>query len=227
MRQIIVGDVHGCRRELEDLLDAVNFDATVDQLIHAGDLVAKGPDSKGVLALVRELGARGVRGNHDEHCLAWRRAQQRDEEPPELRRTHQEVVEALDEEDWLYLESLPLHLHLDDALPDRSVRVVHGGFVPGVPLSEQRPKWLMNLRSLKRGQPSKKAMEGSPWAAHWPGPELVVFGHDAIRGLQRHPHAIGLDTGCCYGGQLTALVFEKGAHRLVHVRAARQYAPVK
>jgi predicted phosphodiesterase len=226
MRTIVVGDVHGCRAELEALLERLRFDPAADRLVLVGDLVAKGPDSKGVVALCRQLGALTVRGNHDEHVLRWRRAHRRKRPLPKLKKTHIEVALSLDEEDWAYLEALPLYRRFEDALEGRDVLVVHGGFVPGVDLADQEPKYLMNLRSIDEGEPSKGAFAGEPWASIWPGPELVIFGHDAIRGLQRHPHAIGLDTGCVYGGQLSAAVLEGGRVEILHVPAAQTYHPV-
>ena len=97
--------------------------------------------------------------------------------------------------------------------------MVHGGLVPGIPIEQQTRDHLLNLRSIKdNGEPSKKIV-GAPWASLWTGPEHVVFGHDAVRGLQRHPFATGLDTGCVYGRELTALVLPTG--ELVSVPAAR------
>lgn len=200
-RTLVVGDVHGCREELEDLLRESGWQAG-DQLVFVGDLVAKGPDSLGVVRLARELDAEAVRGNHDHHCLRWWEAKQRGAAPPELRNTHREVVDQLEASDWVWLAARPLWLEL----PEQDALVIHAGLLPQVPLEAQDPHDLMNMRSiLEDGTASRRYEDGVPWASCWPGPRLAVFGHDAVRGLQRYPHAIGIDTGCVYGGWLTGL----------------------
>lgn len=201
MRTLVVGDIHGCREELEDLLEAADFDDG-DALVSVGDLVAKGPDSRGVLDLFIERGGRAVRGNHDQHCLRWWDARVSGEPTPRLRPAHQQVVDELEEAHWRWLADLPLWLDLEE----HHAWVVHAGLVPTLPLEDQDPVDLMNMRSiLDDGTASRSVEEGTPWVDHWPGPRLVVFGHDAVRGLQQRPHAIGLDTGCVYGGWLTGL----------------------
>jgi hypothetical protein len=221
-RTIIVGDIHGCRDELSDLLEACAF-AGGDRVIAVGDLVAKGPDSRGVIEMARTLGIVAVLGNHDAHVLRLREARAGDERARK-RQHHFEVAQALGGEDIAYLAELPLWLRLADADPVRVTLVVHAGLVPGVPLERQEPETCLNLRSFKPdGTPSKR-IEGTAWAARWPGPERVVFGHDAVRGLQQHRFATGLDTGCVYGGRLTALVLPD--ERLVSVPARRVYRPL-
>ncbi len=212
-RTIIVGDLHGCLEELRALLGELRFTAEADRLVSVGDLVGKGPDGAGVVRFFREHGHEAVRGNHDEKLLAWRRG----ESTKPLGPTHQRDAARMSEEDWRWLEARPLYLVLPEAI------VVHAGLVPGVPLDRQRPDDLINLRSIRPdGSASKRVDDGEPWAKLWPGPELVVFGHDAMRGLQRWPHAIGLDTGCVYGGRLSALVLPE--RTLVSVPAMRAHA---
>ena len=201
VRTLIVGDLHGCREELEDLLDESGWERG-DQLVAVGDLVAKGPDSQGVIRLLQDIGGRAVRGNHDQHCLRWWDAKRSGEPLPKLRPSHQAVAEVLEESDWIWLAGRPLWLEL----PEHDALVVHAGLLPALPLEEQDPYDLMNMRSiLDDGTASRSYEEGTPWAALWPGPRLVVFGHDAVRGLQTRRHAIGLETGCVFGGWLTGL----------------------
>ena len=218
MRTVIVGDVHGCLDELLALVERCG-DPKSTRYVMVGDLDAKGPDSKGVVAWAREAGAEAVLGNHDAAVLHARNPLAE----PRPRPHHVEIAAALGRDELAWLEARPLWLALDgDDGP--SHLVVHGGLVPGVPLEAQERKYLLNLRSITAdGAPTKK-IEGRPWASLWTGPPHVVFGHDAVRGLQRHRWATGLDTGCVYGGALTAVVLPTGD--LVSIPARRSYAPV-
>lgn len=193
-RIFVVGDVHGCREELEALLEKAEL-TRGDQLVLAGDLVARGPDSQGVVQLARERGALAVLGNHDAHLLDVRLGRPAKEK-------HLALAKAMSRRDWEYLEGLPLYLDF----PELDVLVVHAGLMPGVALEAQRRRHLLNLRSIDpNGEPSTRVDGGAPWASCWKGPRKVLFGHDALRGLQRHSHALGLDTGCVYGHQLTGV----------------------
>jgi hypothetical protein len=204
-RTIVIGDVHGCLAELEDLLDKVAL-AGDDRLVFVGDLVAKGPDSRGVLALVRKLGARATLGNHEERVLAARRARREERTPPRLDGTHLALLDELDDSEWAELESLPLGIEL----PEHEVRVVHAGVLPGVPFEAQDPWLVTHIRSISEdGKPSAKW--GPLWGARYTGPPHIVFGHNARKDPQLHPDATGLDTACVYGGVLTALVLPEGS----------------
>lgn len=216
MKTLIVGDVQGCREELEELLQTADLDPQRDALIFVGDLVAKGPDSRGVLKVARAWNARAVKGNHEAHVLKFRRG-----ERGEMKKHHLDVARTLDEADWKYLEAMPLWLRL----PQLGIVVVHAGLVPGIALEQQEENALLNIRSLTKGGGwSKRYEDGDPWPSKWKGPERIVFGHDATRGLQRWPFALGLDTGCCYGKALTGLLLPDDV--LVSVPARRAWVPI-
>jgi len=227
VRTIIIGDVHGCVRELGQLLEIVAPTGS-DRIVFVGDLVARGPDTRGVLRTVRELGAQCVKGNHEERLLAARFARRAGQLGPRLGPSHTQLLGLLDEEDWAQLEALPLKVDLEE----HGVRVVHAGVVPGVPWEQQDPWLITHIRSIKDdGTPSDR--QGTLWGSLYQGPPHIVFGHNARRDVQLHPDATGLDTGCVYGGFLTALVLPAGtppppvAERrsaLVQVRAERVYS---
>jgi hypothetical protein len=212
LRTIIVGDVHGCRSELEGLLDRVAF-ASGDRLVFVGDLVARGPDSLGVLDVARRTGAIVVRGNHEQKLLEWRESRtawMRGEAAAKapIGRMHRDIARSLRPVDWRLLETSPFFVDL----PEHGLRVVHAGVVPGVEMDAQSPSTLMRIRTvrvaaarLKRGKTANVL-----WGAVYNGPPQIVFGHNAAPGLQLHPWATGLDTGCVYGGRLTAMVLAEG-----------------
>ncbi len=211
-RTVFVGDVHGCRAELEALLDKVRF-AGSDRLVLVGDVVARGPDSPGVLRLVRRLHAVVVRGNHEEKLLRWRAARRAyarglGKRPKPLGAVHEEVARGLRRPDWEVLAESKLWLEL----PKHGVRVVHAGVLPGLPFEEQNKRTLLRIRTVSpRGEPEEKS-SGVLWGTRYKGPPHIVFGHNAAREPQVHRWATGLDTSCVYGGRLTALVLEAGEH---------------
>jgi hypothetical protein len=186
-RTIIVGDVHGCSWELERLLDRVQF-ASGDRLVFVGDLVARGPDSLGVFDIARRTGAVIVRGNHEQKLLDWYA-----HDDVQLGRIHADLARALRPVDWTLLATSPLYVDM----PEHGLAVVHAGVMPGVALQSQHPHTLMHIRTVKGER---------LWGQAYEGPPQIVFGHNALPGLQLHPWATGLDTGCVYGGRLTALV---------------------
>jgi hypothetical protein len=219
-RYVFIGDVHGCLDELEALLRKLQI-GPGDQLVFVGDLVAKGPDSAGVVALAREHGSLCVRGNHDEAVLRIHRAKQTNTTPQRAKKTHVKVAESLTHADWRWLEQVPLFRRL----PALNTIVVHAGVVPQRPLEQQHPEDLMIMRTLRPdGHASPRLEDGTLWAKSYRGPEQIVFGHDAISGLQREPFATGIDTGCVYGRTLTALVQPGG--ELVSVHARRTYREI-
>ncbi|CAM9607767.1 unnamed protein product [Ectocarpus fasciculatus] len=126
---------------------------------------------------------------------------------------------SLGEDDGLWLKNSPWYFQCEelDAL------FVHAGFTPGISMKRQNPRMMMNMRSLtiEGGAPTSKVVENRPWAREWVGPDTVFFGHDAARGLQVLDQAMGLDTGCVYGGRLTACILPE--RRLVSVASKAAY----
>jgi len=216
-RVIAIGDVHGCIDELQDLLRQCQY-APGDLVVFLGDLVCKGPDSISVVQMAREIGALGVRGNHDFEVIRWHRAIKAGVDPPALRSEHFHIASCLSKEDVKWMHNLPWYI----SSKDLSALFVHAGFVSGIRLAKQNPRLMMNMRSiLPDGTVTSKFFNNWPWARLWDGPQTVLFGHDADRGLQQYEHAIGLDTGCVYGGRLTAYILPE--RKLVSVSARREY----
>lgn len=202
-RTIVVGDVHGCASELERLLRELALTPS-DRLVFVGDLVARGPDTLGVLAIVRRTNAEVVRGNHEQKLLTWRARAASGDAEISLGRWHRQVADALTEADWALLEATPLSLDL----PEHDARVVHAGVLPGLPFEDQEAETLLHVRAITVQPATQEPTRAVtlPWGRLYAGPPHMVFGHAAIDGLQLHPWATGLDTGCVYGGRLSALV---------------------
>jgi serine/threonine protein phosphatase 1 len=243
-RSIFIGDVHGCLSELLTLLDRLELGAG-DRLFFVGDLVDRGPDSVGVVRLVRTLlvrfpGSLCIAGNHEEKALRYR----------DKGRPQRPWAEQAAEDDWSFLDSLPL-LH---RVNDLGVITVHGGFYlrffdvygsvgnvgPGWRKERgkraERVRRFLRIRRVNEAGNMVALGDEKPADCHWTelydGREgFCFFGHDPQLHQPeplRTPHATGLDTGCCFGGRLTAAVVREDmpphAATFVSVPACAQYA---
>lgn len=240
-RVLVVGDVHGCLDELIGLVrkatDERNGGREFAAIVLVGDLVNKGPSSARVVSHVRTRPRWfSVRGNHDNGALAAALGDERRLAKP----TYRWVVSTasdddndddhLSDEDVDFLSRLPYTITIPKETlsspssaergRERDVIVVHAGLDPVVELERQDIKTMVTLRDLKTADGG----ESKAWAKVWEGPELVVFGHDAKRGLQIEPHALGLDTGCVYGKKLTGVILPE--RELVSVDAIREHCPI-
>jgi bis(5'-nucleosyl)-tetraphosphatase (symmetrical) len=239
-RRVFVGDVQGCADELDDLLCTLPFDPALHELFFVGDLVNRGPASARVLRRAIELGAGSVLGNHDLHLLGVARGER------SLRAddTLVDVLEAPDRERLLgWLVRRPLVVAWDDLL------LVHAGLHPAwddpvavargleariargeLPWDDDALRFLVSVRhcDASGARPRDEDHPGAgfaPWDSFYRGERLVVCGHWAARGVVRGTRLRALDSGCVWGGRLTAWVAEED--RLVSVPARRAWQAPK
>jgi serine/threonine protein phosphatase 1 len=212
-----IGDIHGCARELESLLAALPL-AHGDTVVCVGDYIDRGPDSRGVIDILRDLARRPdlqtvfLKGNHEDMCLAYVGRTGRWAEAwllnggaatlksygVDARAAGPEVADSMPRPHLEFLEALQPSFRAGDHL------VVHAGIRPGRAWEAQDEEDLFWIR------------EEFILAPHGL-PETIVFGHTPHRSvLVDLPYKIGIDTGCVYGGALTAI--ELGERRLYQVR---------
>ena len=218
-RTIAIGDVHGCADEFEELLKRLELKPN-DRVIQVGDLVNRGPDSHRVIELAREYQVEAIIGNHELRLLSARKKNK----PSLLKHDDRATVEQLTADDWKYLEAMPKFLY--DAQIDTVI--VHGGFLPNKPWQTQGSDLITNIQVIdKKGKAAKRsdAPDAAPWADSWDGSPFVIYGHTPRPIVLERKGSIGIDTGCVYGGHLTAYTIEDKS--LVQVRAHKAYAHSK
>ncbi len=206
MTTIFIGDIHGCAIEFEALLDALRYDPERDRLLLTGDLFSRGPEPLGVWRAVLRTGAEVVMGNHDVRLLKQFRALLSGAALTIENADEQRVVDALlpfGDAVLTWLENQPFFVREPEFL------LVHAGIHPVLGLEATPNKMLYTLRLW----PPAKGIVGPRWHEFYdPSPDAlpIIFGHDAPGGLvvKRRPDGsptlIGLDSGCVYGGSLSA-----------------------
>ncbi len=239
----LIGDVHGCRDELETLLAELDWELRRDgagravsarhpagrTAVFLGDLVDRGPDTPGVLRLAMRMVADGaalaVAGNHEVKLVRALRGK-------DVRRSHG-LVESLDQLDaeppefveaaTAFMDGLRAHYVLDGG----RLVVAHAG------LREQ-----FHGRSSARvrgfalyGETTGETDEFGlpvryPWTLEYRGAAIVAYGHTPVPAAEWLNNTICLDTGAVFGGALTALRYPE--RELVSVPAQRTwFEPVR
>jgi len=189
-----------------------------DRIYLLGDLVNGGPDSAAVVRWARaRKNCQCIVGNHELRLLRWKLGG----DPSALKNGDTETAGALNEADWRFLAGMPLTLEITE----HKTLLVHGGFAPGKPWAKQPPEVVTRIQVIDpEGKPAKRSEapgDAPSWADFWTGPPFVVYGHTPRQDVFRRRWSLGLDTGCVYGGKLSALVLP--GHRLVQVKARKAY----
>jgi protein phosphatase len=233
----IVGDVHGCAVELRRLLEKLGWSVEPHTARHpdgrtavfVGDIVDRGPDSPAVLRLVmgmvRDGTALCVAGNHEAKLL--RKLGGRDvavthglaETLAQLGAEPPSVVDGVRR----FLDSLISHYVLDGG----RLVVAHAGLKEAYHGRASGRVRAFCLYGETTGETDEYGLPvRHPWANEYRGTATVVYGHTPIATPEWVNNTICLDTGCVFGGALTALRYPE--REIVSVPAAREYyAPVR
>lgn len=235
----IIGDIHGCFGELCILLTRLGYQiqpntANPDgwlvlppagrRVIFLGDLVDRGPDSPGVLRLVMDMVDTGVAlcvpGNHDIKLLRKLRGQK-----VQIRHGLAETIEQMNKESpefhervKTFLDTLVSHYVLDQG----KLVVAHAGMREDM---QGRSSGAIREFALYGETTGETDEFGLPvrynWAAEYRGHATVVYGHTPVPEPEWLNHTLCIDTGCVFGGKLTALRYPE--KELVQVDAACVY----
>jgi polynucleotide kinase-phosphatase len=234
----IVGDVHGCRAELETLLGSLGWEISRDEAgradgathpegrtaLFVGDLVDRGPDSPGVLRLVMGMVAAGtalcVSGNHEAKLLRKLRGRNVTvshglaETLAQLETCSPEFVADAER----FIDSLISHYVLDGG----RLVVAHAGLKEAYQGRASGRVRAFCLYGETTGETDEYGLPVRyPWARDYRGNAMVVYGHTPTPRPEWINNTICLDTGCVFGGQLTALRYPE--RELVAVPAAEVY----
>ena len=247
MKIIIVGDIHGCIEELNELIDNINLQPT-DLLYFIGDLIDRGPDSVAVVrrcySLSMQYNVKLILGNHEEKFLRYLKHLENktgleaqmsgvDEFP--------QLMEGLEKYEIDFLISAYYSIELQE----EKITLLHGGISNQVKFpfprtyqyGEDNPKEFKGLDLITKVRylsPEGKFVGLNEetevdkyWAELYNGSfGHIYFGHQPFMQElpENFPHATGLDTGCVFGGWLSAVIIENGNKSFISVKAKEPYS---
>ncbi len=217
-RRLIIGDIHGCYRELLKLLYQFSFNSSYDQVYSVGDTLNKGPSSPKTLQILKHIDAKLVLGNHEALFLHILKKKPKDRNSKE--KIFLDQFHGTEQYWYEYLKDIPLWRDLGD------LWIVHAGLQPGTTHPHQNHKEvLITIRSWNENNDSLNNWPNdAPWFEQGSWEKQIIFGHWASMGLVQNQDYICLDTGCVYGGYLSAWCPEE--NKLYQVQAEQEYCPI-
>ena len=232
----VIGDVHGCHDELCELLETLGYELSGSaseprarhpegrKAVFLGDLVDRGPRSPDVLRLAMSMVKDGtalcVPGNHDVKLLKKLRGR-------DVKVNHglERTLEQLESESDTFkaqvagfIDGLVSHYVLDGG----DLVVAHAGIKAAY---QGRGSGAVRDFCLYGETTGETDSYGLPvrfnWAAEYRGKAMVVYGHTPTTVAEWENRTICIDTGCVFGGELTALRYPE--RELVSVKARKVY----
>ncbi|SEO38699.1 polynucleotide kinase-phosphatase [Mucilaginibacter sp. OK283] len=228
----IIGDIHGCYDELVTLLGKLGYVNNAETWAHpegrkavfAGDLVDRGPKTPEVLKLVMAMTTAGtaycVPGNHDVKLMRWlngKNVQAKHGLEKSIEQLSTETPEFKNKVSK-FIDDLISHYVFDDG----KLVVAHAGLKESM---QGRGSGAVREFCLYGDTTGEIDEFGLPvrlnWAAEYTGKAMVVYGHTPVPQAQWLNNTIDIDTGCVFGGSLTALRYPE--RELVAVKAKEVY----
>ncbi|MBF8192868.1 polynucleotide kinase-phosphatase [Nonomuraea sp. K274] len=224
----VIGDVHGCRAELETLLGELGWRGLTHPegrtAVFVGDLVDRGPDTPGVLRLVMDMVEAGtaicVAGNHEQklvRALNGRKVKVAHGLQESLDQLAAQPPEFVDRA-RTFMDGLLSHYRLDGG----RLVVAHAGLKEAYHGRASKRVRAFALYGDTTGETDEYGLPVRyPWADEYRGRAMVVYGHTPTVRSEWINNTICLDTGCVFGGELTALRYPE--RELVQVPAEKTW----
>ena len=193
----------------------IRFDENLDQLILVGDVINKGPNSFAMIEwLFKHPTVITLMGNHENAFLKFLKGSFENPLFEDLKRKLSSDISHV--KDWI--NELPLYYR------DSQKIVVHAGLEPKKAIEKQSQRILTTIRTWDGKGKDLKSSEHYAWYHYYRLKTPIFFGHWAANGLVRERNITGLDTGCVYGGKLSAVILPE--NKLVQVSAKKVYKQI-